>query len=283
MQRLVRVLGALVLAVAGAAFVPAPAMAAYCSNNGVHVLVDFGSLGGGLQTGCARTTSRITGDQAFAVAGFSLSFVSKFPGAVCRVEGKPESEKCAEMPPRNAYWALFVARSGGKWAYSQASVGSTRLVPGDSVAFAWQSTSSTRAPGTGAGPAQTTPKPSPSVTTPKTKTGSVAPVKKSAPRPRGAMSAAPTASATTAAQKEAQGKAPKKAQEKTPKKQASPSPRSATTSSAVGEAAAAPEGPIDASPREPGNDGVPGWVPAGVVVGLSGAAAGAFALRRKRF
>ncbi len=282
MHALVRVLAALALAVAGVAFVPTPATAAYCSNNGVHVVVDFGALGGGVRTGCARTAARITADRAFPAAGFQLSYVSKYPGAVCRVSGKPASDQCVEMPPRDAYWGLFASHGGG-WAYAQAGVGSTRLEPGDSVAFVWQDNGSTRRPGVDPGPAQEVPQPAPTRAAPKPRAPQ--PVKKTvASRPR-PTSASPSASASASDGPFPSAKASSKVHaEKTARVRSSvspaPSPTETPTETPTA-ATAAPQGPV-ATDSEPNRDGIPGWVPAGVVVALSGAAAGAFALRRKQ-
>lgn len=279
MHALMRVLAALALAVAGVALVPTPATAAYCSNNGVHVVVDFGALGGGVQTGCARTTTRITADRAFPAAGFQLSYVSKYPGAVCRVSGKPASEQCVEMPPRDAYWGLFASRGGG-WAYSQAGVGSTRLQPGDSVAFAWQDSGSMRRPGVAPGPTQAAPQPEPTKIEPKPKAAQ--PAKKTVMSSPRAQGASPSAGASARA-----GRSPgnttsaRVRAEKRAKARRSESSVPAPTETPTDVTAAAPQGPVDTD-SEPKPDGIPLWVPAGVVVALSGAAAGAFALRRKQ-
>lgn len=169
MPVLLRAAAALALVLVGVGTVPAPASAAYCSGSGVHVVVDFGSLGGGVRTGCHATSTSAYGDDAFRGAGFTLSWSSGYPGVVCRVEGVPESEPCADMPPADAYWGLFEAHGSG-WQYSQKGVTGVRLDPGDSVAFVWQDGGSTDAPSTAPGPAsQPTSSPSPQPTTSPTK------------------------------------------------------------------------------------------------------------------
>ncbi|MCD6640815.1 MAG: hypothetical protein LT071_12980 [Nocardioides sp.] len=171
---LLRAVAALALVLVGVGSVPAPASAAYCSGSGVHVVVDFGALGGGVRTGCYSTSASTYADDAFQGAGFALSWSTGYPGVVCRVEGVPESEPCTDMPPGNAYWGLFEAHGGG-WQYSQRAVTGVRLDPGDSVAFAWQDGGNTDAPSTAPGPATQTSSPTPQPTASPTKTPTKAP------------------------------------------------------------------------------------------------------------
>ena len=281
MKHFARSLGALALVVVGVGFVPAPATAAYCGTSGVHVVVDRAALGGGVSTGCMKTTTRVTADRAFPGAGFPLRYVTDFPGAVCQVSGLPSDTACKDMPPGNAYWGLFEAHGGG-WKYSTSGVGGVRLNPGDSVAFVWQNGGDRDQPG--AAPGRTTfptqkptqkpsAKPTPPPTNkPKSATGK-APASKTSTKASTAPTASPSASASASAKPTA--KASKSAS-------ASASP-SVTPSDDATETAQQPEaetGPV-ATEDKPAEDGLPGWVPAGVVVGLSGAAAAAVAWRRR--
>ena len=104
-----RVVAAAVLAAAAYAAAPVPpASAAACSTgHGVTVVVDFHELGGGVQTGCVADGAGDTAAELFPAAGFSLSYVQRQPGFVCRVEGVPAEDPCVNTPPADAYWALY--------------------------------------------------------------------------------------------------------------------------------------------------------------------------------
>jgi len=101
---------ALVVAVAGA-----------CRDTrGVTVVVDFGSLGGGVVTRCAPgdPTSGLT---ALSGAGFTYAFVPRLPGFVCQINVKPNPCNGA---PSTAYWSYWHAPRKGTWTYSSTGAGS---------------------------------------------------------------------------------------------------------------------------------------------------------------
>ena len=118
-----RLLRAAVLpAVAGTALVvvPAPpAHAAACSgSSGVSVVVDFASLGGGTQTGCAAGDPA-TGLAALRAAGFEPTRAAQQPGYfVCRINGRPANDPCQRASPADAYWSYWHAQPGGSWTFS---------------------------------------------------------------------------------------------------------------------------------------------------------------------
>lgn len=178
-QFLARVLATLALVLVGVGSAPAPAGAAYCSAQGVHVAVDFGSLGGGVRTGCHPTDGRAYGDSVVEGAGFSLSWTMDFPDVVCRVNGAPADSSCKSMPPGNAYWGIFEAHGNG-WKYSQVGIRGVRLDPGDSVALVWQDGGGTRSPSVAPGVVA---KPSPTPTPKPTRSPAPSPKPTRAPSP----------------------------------------------------------------------------------------------------
>lgn len=127
-------------------WVPAPAVAAgsFCEDQGVNVVVDFKDLGGGVQQACVEDGAGKMASEVFADAGFELTPVGAFPGAACRVDGKPADAACADMPPANAYWGLYVGAKG-KWGYAPKGANELAMADGDYVGFAWQ-TSKTSSP-----------------------------------------------------------------------------------------------------------------------------------------
>ncbi|WP_246467513.1 hypothetical protein [Allocatelliglobosispora scoriae] len=147
------------LAVAGPA---APARAAACSGaTGVTVVVDFGSLGGGIKTGCA-SGDPATGLAALRGAGFTTTGTQKWgPAFVCRIDGKPGAadEPCVNTPPSSAYWSYWHADRGGSWSYS--NLGATAYDPKAGTVEGWAFGSGGR-PGISPPAKPSAPKPSPS-------------------------------------------------------------------------------------------------------------------------
>ncbi|WP_028652443.1 hypothetical protein [Nocardioides halotolerans] len=145
---------------------PAPATAAACSGaTGVTVVVDHGALGGGVDQVCV-TSGGQDGASLFASAGFSLTYVQRQPGFVCRIDGQPASDPCVNTPPSNAYWGLWWSDGrSGSWSYSSLAAGALSIPSGGYVAFAWQ-TGSSNPPGVPPAPHASTPTAAPSTTAP---------------------------------------------------------------------------------------------------------------------
>lgn len=142
-------IGALVALIGAATGWPAPADAAhgsFCSGPGVNVVVDFGALGGGVQEACDPRGAGRTAANVLTAAGFSLEFVQREPGFVCRVDGRPDTQ-CVETPPADSYWGLFWADGkSARWRYSALAVGSLRVPAGGTVGFAWQDSTAPAVP-----------------------------------------------------------------------------------------------------------------------------------------
>ncbi|MCA0291867.1 MAG: hypothetical protein LCH82_09575 [Actinobacteria bacterium] len=96
--------------------------------SGVTVIVDFGSWD---KRSCAPGDPT-TGLAALRGAGFTVTMVQRFPGAVCRINGRPSAtvDKCVVMPPTTGYWSYWQAVRGGKWTYSTSGPGSYNPKPG---------------------------------------------------------------------------------------------------------------------------------------------------------
>jgi hypothetical protein len=103
-----------------------PASAAACAGTtGVTVVVDFGSLGGGVKTMCAPgdPTSGLT---ALTGAGYTYAFAPRFPGFVCQINVKPNP---CNGGPATAYWSYWHAPRHGAWTYSTSGAGSYNPKP----------------------------------------------------------------------------------------------------------------------------------------------------------
>lgn len=261
---------ALVLgAVAPIGVASSPAHAATCTAQQVDVVVDFGSLGGGIRQGCAPAGGNAA--SAFGAAGYLLRYAQQIPGAVCQVNGEPADAPCQQMPPGNAYWGLFwTDGSTSRWTYSSFGVQSLAVPAGGSVAFAWQSSTTPRYPGV-----------APVVT--RSKTASKPPATHHARRTRAARPTA-TPSASAATTRPATG---------TPSVSPSPSLSPVPASSAASASGTVPtftESPtpsVSPSVSPPAadsadtNSGLPAWVPVGLVGVLILGAGVIVALRRR--
>ncbi|WP_157440493.1 hypothetical protein [Actinokineospora inagensis] len=120
----VRLLVTVLLAAAGIVVGAPTSSAAVCGGNGVTVVVDFGSLGGGVQTGCA-SGDPASGLTALADAGFGYTFPTRQPGFVCRINNRPgpDADPCVNASPATAYWSYWYADRGGSWTYSSLGAG----------------------------------------------------------------------------------------------------------------------------------------------------------------
>ncbi len=254
-------------ALAGGLVLVAPATAAYadaCSTTapGVTVVVDFASLGGGIQVACAAGDPA-SGYDALRAAGFTTAGTQHDgPAAICRINGKPgpADEKCVLTPPASAYWSYWHAQPGGSWSFS--SLGSMAHNPAPGTVEGW-------AFGAGAAPAMAPPRlvtpPAPPPPTPQAPPpASTAVAATTRPGGNVGVSANEVAGQST-------GPAPTAAD------LSSPAEASATLSAAPSATVA---GPVAASPADPGDP--TGSIIGGAIVAVLAAAAAGWAWHRRR-
>jgi hypothetical protein len=123
----------------------APVAACGADSDGVTVVVDFGTLPGGVQIRCV-TEPVSSGFDALTTAGFSYTGTQRFPGLLCRIDGKPADAPCVHAPPPDRYWAYWIADApGGAWTYSDLGAGNRTPPPGSVEGWAF-SDGCTRAP-----------------------------------------------------------------------------------------------------------------------------------------
>ncbi|WP_100445103.1 hypothetical protein [Glycomyces xiaoerkulensis] len=102
--------------------------------HGVAVVVDFGEAGAdaGMReapvVGCAEDDPG-SGIEALDQAGFAVTEVASFPGAVCRIEEFPETD-CGPMPPADRSWSYWRAADGA-WEFSNVGAGTADPDDGD--------------------------------------------------------------------------------------------------------------------------------------------------------
>lgn len=140
--------GSLVVLVAsfGVAVLAAPPAAADwtdgpcpTTSSGVTVVVDFQRLSGGVAVRCALG-SPSSGFDALARAGFTVESARRFPGFLCRIDGRPSpaSDACIDASPFDASWSYWTADRGGVWTYS--SIGGLERVPAPGSVEGWSFT-----------------------------------------------------------------------------------------------------------------------------------------------
>lgn len=178
----------------------APAQAAACtSSDAVTVVVDPHQLGGAVQAVCDPAGDGKSGDRLFTDNGFTLDYVTRQPGFVCRVDGAPASEACVTTPPADAYWALFWSDGSGGWTYASQGVGSVSVPAGGFIAFSWQGSAGRTPPRVSPVSATPSPSPTPHPThsgSPSSHPGSSPPAGTTAPS-ASTPASAPASSATT--------------------------------------------------------------------------------------
>jgi uncharacterized membrane protein YgcG len=118
---------------------PAAGAATCASSGGVSVVVDYRELGGGVLTACATDGGGRSATAIVASVGVTLTYASRQPGFVCRVNGVPTSDPCVNASPADAYWGLWWADgSTPSWTYSSYASGSLTVPAGGSVGWSWQ-------------------------------------------------------------------------------------------------------------------------------------------------
>lgn len=108
--------------------------AATCRSPSVAVVVDFGSLGGGIQRACVSGGG--TGLTALS-ADFSVTLVRN-QAFVCGINGKPYRTTCPSVPPNEKSWSYWHANPGATgWTYSTTGAASYRPKPGSAEGWAF--------------------------------------------------------------------------------------------------------------------------------------------------
>jgi hypothetical protein len=103
------------------------------TSKGVTVVVNYGSLGGGVQVHCdTGATSSTTGLTALKSGFTTQGTYHDGPGFVCRINGKPTpaQDPCIKTPPGTAYWSYWHATNGGTWTYSTLGAMSRKVTVG---------------------------------------------------------------------------------------------------------------------------------------------------------
>lgn len=291
------------------------ATAATCSGSGgVSVVVDYRELGGGIVTGCAPGGGGRSAASIFESAGVALSYATRQPGFVCRVNGAPTSDPCVNTSPADAYWGLWWSEgSSASWTYSSQSVGGLTVPDGGSVAWSWQQgrTDGAVPPGVGAPVTEkSTPSPTASPSPSRSPSRSPSPTPVPTPSSTPARTPSPSPSTQPPVPSDSPSATPQPSSDATPS--ASPGPAKARPSKARsprgGKREDRPEpapGDEQDSQQDPGSDStdplagvgsevppteaaedeptrVPTWASWGVLGLLGAAAAGSAVLARRR-
>jgi hypothetical protein len=130
--------GALAILAWATTLVVAPASASSVEAcDGVTVVVEPNALGGAPEVACVQPEEGDTGADLFEKAGHPLTYVTSMPSVVCRIDGRPKAAGCAQMPPADAYWSLWITDDSGAWSYASRNVTEISVTSGQGVAFTW--------------------------------------------------------------------------------------------------------------------------------------------------
>ncbi|MEU6137812.1 hypothetical protein [Nocardioides sp. NPDC047086] len=121
--------------------------------DGVTVVVEPNALGGDPEVACVQPGEGDTGADLFEKAGHPLTYVTSMPSVVCRVDERPKAAGCAQMPPADAYWSLWITDDSGAWSYASRNVTEISVTSGQGVAFTWIDDDVVTAPATELGDA----------------------------------------------------------------------------------------------------------------------------------
>lgn len=263
-----------------------PARAAPCSGTaGVTVVVEFNQLGGGSAQSCVSDGGGQSADRLLKEAGYSLDYVQRFPGFVCRIDGLPADDPCVNTPPADAYWGLWWSDgTTGKWTYSSLGAASLSVPAGGSVAMVWDGSAGTVAPN--ASPTvHPTPTPTPTLTP--TPTPTPTPTKRPSPTPPPTSSAPPPTSvapsSTSASPTGKPTKEPTKKPTAKPTRTARPTETPATAEASPSATTSDSSSSTVTATRTEDDDagGLPGWVPPLLVAALLAVTAGVAVVRRR--
>jgi hypothetical protein len=136
-------------------FTPVSAVTASSAEacDGVTVVVEPNALGGDAEVTCVQPEEGDTGADLFEKAGHPLTYVTSMPSVVCRVDERPKAAGCAQMPPADAYWSLWITDDSGAWSYASRNVTEISVTSGQGVAFTWIDDDVVTAPATELGDA----------------------------------------------------------------------------------------------------------------------------------
>ena len=156
---------------------------------GITLVVDFQSLGGGVNLRCAAQPIN-NGYDAFRRANVSYETVEG-KDFVCRIAALPEDANCSAYPPGNHYWSYWWAKPGGDWTYATKGAGAHKPVPGAYEGWSFVN-SDTATP-----PRYPPPPPPTTTTTPATTAPTAAPSGPTTTRGRGSSGTATPTTPTT--------------------------------------------------------------------------------------
>lgn len=255
-RRILLTLAASALTLVGAA--PAAFATTYSACDGVWVVVDYGSLGGGVSTKCAATFS--TGTGALRGAGFTPTLSNGF---LEKINGKPASPN--RMTNYWSYWHATRNSDGsyGSWQYSNSGANSYYPTKGNAEGWHYVSASGT------ANPPGATPPNNPVA-------GAAAPAPAKPPAPAKApASTAPKAGAASdpAAPASSASRTASAKASTDPAAPNSATPPTTSTDASPASSEAAPSAPTAAPPTSDPGSPVP-VVATGAAVLLAGAGAG---------
>jgi len=140
-QRLIRSFIILGLVFVGLSYITKP------DPSCVNLYIDYNALDNGTKlTTCVDASEKIGALEVLKKANLKIEGTKKYgDGVICRVNDLPDPtvEKCEDMPPAKAYWAIIIKERNvmpfpkNEWGWGQLAVNQQYLNPGDSLGLVW--------------------------------------------------------------------------------------------------------------------------------------------------
>ena len=109
-------------------------------DNCVTVYVDYNGLNTEVPAySCISISETIKAKEVVFQAGYDILGTQKYPDLiVCRVNNlpAPDKEKCFDMPPADAYWAILIEKNG-KWKMAQVGIADIELKAGEGIGLVY--------------------------------------------------------------------------------------------------------------------------------------------------
>lgn len=122
--------------------------------NCINLYVDYGN-NSTIEKKCVNSNEKVNSLDLLKANGYKIEGTAKYGNAVvCRVNNFPDNtlEKCQDMPPSDAYWAVLVKKNQSlpfprnEWGWAQKGINETFVEPGDHLGLVFSTKGEVRWP-----------------------------------------------------------------------------------------------------------------------------------------
>ena len=120
----------------------------------INLYVDYGN-NSTVEKKCVSASGKVNSLDLLKTHGYNIEGTVKYGNSVvCRVNNFPNNsvEKCQDMPPENAYWAVLVKKNQAlpfprnEWGWAQKGINETFVEPGDHLGLVFSTKGEVRWP-----------------------------------------------------------------------------------------------------------------------------------------